>query len=81
MAEDSTVQFTITQQERQSALWKKLLGQWQRELYTERIHNDATRSEIATANTRGRISKLKELIALNSAEQEDDDDPNGPFAA
>lgn len=65
--------FFLTPADKQSALWKKLLKHFQEQLDTERKANDGSLDEKATAKVRGRISKLKELIALDGSKQPEED--------
>lgn len=54
--------FALTNQERDSALWKKLEAHLQGRLETLRKQNDQDLSPDETARQRGRIAAVKELI-------------------
>jgi len=69
MSEQIHNQFLLTQAEKQSFLWKKILAQFEYELQVERQRNDSPAlGEADTAKIRGRISKLKEWINRNTQE-------------
>lgn len=59
--------FALTNEDKQSALWKKLMAHFGDRLDASRVMNDGMQDEATTARTRGRISMLKELLALNDA--------------
>lgn len=50
--------------ERQSALWRKLEQHFNERLATMRQKNDGNLDPLETAKVRGRITELKDLIAL-----------------
>ena len=57
----------LTTYERESALWKKLEEYLEEKLSIYRSRNDGDLSEIETARLRGRISMVKEFLALSEA--------------
>lgn len=61
----------LTDAERNSALWRKIERQVEARVAELRIYNDAiSLPERDTAVLRGRISELKNLLALDSATEE-----------
>lgn len=54
----------LTQEEKRSQIFLKLMDHWQKRLNVYRLQNDGDKDDKATANLRGRISELKTLIAL-----------------
>jgi hypothetical protein len=58
--------FALTRDERNSALWNKLIDHWESRLEVLRIQNDGDKSDIDTANLRGRIAQVKADIALGN---------------
>lgn len=61
--------FILDAQERQSALWLKLLSHLKEKLETARGKNDGHHDDTTTAALRGQISTLKALIALDEPQQ------------
>lgn len=60
-----SIDFALTHGEKHSPLWRRLLEQLQRDLAQLRERNDSVLLDpVATAELRGRIAQLKELIAL-----------------
>jgi hypothetical protein len=59
--------FALSAEDKQTALWKKLMGHFGDRLDANRLLNDSMQDEVNTARTRGRISAYKELLALNDA--------------
>jgi CRISPR/Cas system-associated endonuclease Cas3-HD len=57
----------LTAYERESALWKKLEEHMIEKLGIYRSRNDGDLNEIETARLRGRISQVKEFLALSEA--------------
>lgn len=58
--------FVLTDDEKESRLWKRLCGHWDGRLHTLRIQNDGDKSETATARLRGQIAELKSIIGLSN---------------
>jgi hypothetical protein len=56
--------FALTSSERNSALWLRLDRYWKDRLDRLRAQNDGDKSDIETANLRGRIAELKTIVAL-----------------
>lgn len=54
----------LTDQERHSALWKKLSAYIDERIQTLRLKNDGDLSELETARLRGRIAACKEFLAV-----------------
>ena len=61
--------------ERESALWKKLEQHLNERLTTLRTRNDGELDAIETARLRGRISQVKEFLALSEAPEHIADEP------
>ena len=59
--------FILSVEDKQSALWKKLMGHFGDRLEANRLLNDSMQDEASTARTRGRINAYKELMALDNA--------------
>lgn len=70
--------FTLSTEERSSALWKKLMAHFDERLQTYRKQNDSPKGEIETASLRGRIEELKSIQRLD-AEPRDVGEPNDFF--
>jgi hypothetical protein len=60
---------TLTDQERESPLWKRLRAHYEKRLTSLRSQNDDPSSEHDTARRRGRIHEVKTLLSLNDAIQ------------
>ncbi len=58
------VPFTLTDAERNSPIWHRLVGHLTDRLHLLRARNDGRLNEYETATLRGQISELKTLIAL-----------------
>lgn len=58
--------FALTSMERQSAQWKRLLEHMRAELDALRKKNDNPLDPIVTADVRGQIRQLKQLIGLDT---------------
>jgi hypothetical protein len=58
--------FKLTNQERDSALWKRITNHIDSRLDTLRKNNDASLDQQETERLRGRISAFKELLALGN---------------
>jgi hypothetical protein len=58
--------FTLTNQERDSALWKRLNAHLESRIDMMRRQNDTSLTETETERLRGRIAFAKELQALNN---------------
>lgn len=58
-------EFKLTEAELHSALWQRIETHLKNRLATFRILNDVFCLEQQTIATRGRISMIKELLALN----------------
>lgn len=56
---------TLTEQDKQSSLWRKLKDRAEHDLDALRKRNDAPNDEVTTALLRGRIHQIKELLALD----------------
>ena len=59
-------QFIVSYEDRQSPLWRKLMGHWEDKLATLRMQNDGDKTETETARLRGQIAAIKGCIALNN---------------
>jgi hypothetical protein len=57
--------FTLTPEERRSALWLKLSAYFDERIQSLRAQNDAPQPEMQTAQTRGQIAAYQSLKALN----------------
>lgn len=57
---------TLTELERQSAVWVKVSEELKSRLTSARLKNDGELNEIDTARLRGRIFELKSLLALGN---------------
>lgn len=57
--------FILSEEEKRNPLWTRLMKHFEERLQELRLMNDATRSEVDTANLRGKIAEIKELIRLN----------------
>lgn len=57
----------LEKHERQSAVWIKLRDHMAQRLADLRTKNDGPHDGVDTANLRGRIAQLKELLALGTA--------------
>jgi hypothetical protein len=55
----------LTQDEKDSKLWRKLMAHWEGQLQILRTQNDGDKSEIETARLRGRIAQVKADLALD----------------
>lgn len=62
---DAPEVFELSVGEKQSAVWRKLLVQFNEKLAALRARNDAPQDEFATATIRGQIAAYKALIALD----------------
>ena len=58
-------QFFLTEHERNSALWLKLMAHWETRLTTLRLQNDGEIPESTTNSLRGRIAEVKANMSLN----------------
>jgi hypothetical protein len=58
----------LTDMERHSGLWLKLRRKLENDLLNLRISNDDHRSEVETADIRGKIKQTKEFLALGETE-------------
>ena len=56
---------TLTRDEKESKLWKRLLEHCESRLQTLRMQNDGDKSEIETAKLRGRILEVKAFLGLD----------------
>lgn len=65
----------LDEQDKTSALWKKLVAYYEIRLDQLREKNDVPKSELKTAALRGRIAEIKEFLGIASAapDQESDD--------
>lgn len=67
--------FGLTEFERQSPLWKRLMERNAKRLALLRSKNDNDKDAVATARLRGQIRELKNFAALdNPAQQTEADD-------
>ena len=57
--------FELTKMERDSALWKKIKAEIERDLSVMRLKNDGDKSAEETAKLRGSIAYAKKLLGLN----------------
>lgn len=64
--------FILTEDEKESRLWKRLCEHWQDRLQTLRAQNDSDKSESATARLRGQIAELKASLGLEKELPETD---------
>ena len=55
----------LTQADKQSAVWAKLMVRFKERLDTLRGQNDGPLDEVKTADLRGRIAEIKALMYLN----------------
>ena len=58
-------QFFLTEHERNSALWLKLMSHWEERIATLRRQNDGEIPENTTNSLRGRIAEVKANLSLN----------------
>lgn len=58
---------TLTEHERQTAVWLKIKSHLDARLIELRTANDRDTNEIDTAKVRGRIAEVKALLELNVA--------------
>ena len=58
--------FELTNQEKDSALWKKLTAHFEGRLQVYRTNNDSNLNVEDTAKLRGKIAATKELLALGN---------------
>lgn len=58
------MKFELTAHERRSELWSRLEAHMRERLDQLRQKNDSHQPENTTADTRGRIGQIKELLAL-----------------
>lgn len=58
--------FVLTDEDKQSRLWGKLMEHWQDKLAAFRAANDTDKDTTETAKLRGRIAELKANLELNS---------------
>lgn len=58
--------FVLTQDEKESKLWRKLTAHWQDKLQTLRTQNDGDKPESVTAKLRGQIAECKANLALEN---------------
>lgn len=56
---------TLSNEERQSALWLKLRAHLEDRLEALRFQNDGDRTPEETAKIRGRIAEVKNMLALD----------------
>lgn len=57
--------FALTDRDRDSDLWRRILAHLNQSLDSLRKQNDSPAGEVETAAIRGRITQLKALIALD----------------
>ncbi len=57
---------TLTDEEKASALWKKIMAHFEERLATLRLSNDKDQTEAMTASIRGSIKEIKLLQKLNN---------------
>lgn len=57
--------FSLTQSERDSPLWRKLMAYWESQLSLLRIQNDGQLPDMETAKLRGQIARLKATMSLD----------------
>ena len=65
--------FTLAAHERTHPLWLRMERHMQDRLATLREQNDATATPERTADTRGRIAMLKELLSLGKEPRKPED--------
>jgi len=58
--------FILTHVEKDSPLWRRLMGYHEARLKRLRIENDADKTPEATARIRGQIAEVKLMMALNN---------------
>lgn len=58
-------QFELTQAERESHLWKKLMKHFEQRIANMRAQNDSDLDERTTARVRGRIAEVRDLMNLD----------------
>ena len=71
---------TLTDLERQSALWQKLAAHLSERLDAQRARNDGDLSPEDTQKLRGRIAQLKEILALAREPVQVDGDAQAPLS-
>lgn len=71
---------TLTDLERQSALWQKLAAHLSGRLDAQRARNDGDLSPEDTQKLRGRIAQLKEILALAREPVQVDGDAQAPLS-
>lgn len=63
---EEPIDFILTQEEKESRLWKRLAEYLEQRLTHARLQNDALQLENTTAMLRGRIAELRGLIGLST---------------
>lgn len=71
---------TLTDLERQSALWQKLAAHLSERLDAQRARNDGELSPEETHKLRGRIAQIKEILALAREPVQVDGDAQAPLS-
>ena len=71
--------FILSLVERDSPLWRRLMGYYEARLKRLRIENDADKTPEATAKQRGRIEEVKLMMALNNDQPIIDPDKTDQF--
>jgi hypothetical protein len=55
----------LTQDEKDSKLWRKLMKHWEDRLQILRTQNDGDKDEKATSRLRGQIAELKAMLGMD----------------
>ena len=61
----------LTQSERQSSAWQKLMERFKVRLESLRAANDGPKDAVETAELRGRIAEIKALMAMDAERRND----------
>lgn len=62
-------QFKLEEHEINSPLWQKLKKHYENKLESLRISNDSDSTELQTAKRRGKISEIKQFLAIGNPKQ------------
>jgi len=57
-------QLILSEEQKRSPLWLMLSDHWNKQLVAYRLQNDGDKTDIETANLRGRIATLKAVLSL-----------------
>lgn len=56
--------FSLSNEEKDSKLWTRLVEHFESKLMSLRIQNEGDKTEIETAKLRGRIAEIKSILSL-----------------